>query len=313
MTLQSMEDYFRDRVRIQTRTPDGMRAGVIFTAELQGPPEAGHGGGVTAMLLELVGLFRSKDGDAARVSFPVRIDVTLHREVPLEKPLVGEVRPAPGGWQARLLQEERLLAEAQVSALGEPVSPLTPELRQQWEASNREAAEVPGYEFCLACGLRNARGAQVRFDYNDAFVWKRLQPPAHFRCADGSLFPAYLCIVADEIGWWLGALRQGECGLSNRVTLSLGRPVPFDLPLLILGERSAVTAVDTRGRIWHARATVVTSEWTSVAAAGVQFAGSRAFTKVMLPRFLPGEDPTGLSRVFPRYAASPHGPDSPAA
>jgi hypothetical protein len=47
-----------------------------------------------------------------------------------------------------------------------------------------------------------------------------------------------------------------------------------------------------------------------VATAEVQFAGSRAFTKVMLPKFLPDEDPAGLHRAFPRYAAPPRAPRS---
>jgi len=310
MTLPPMEDYFRDRVRIEARTPDRMRASVTFTADLQGPPEAGHGGGVTAMLFEMVRLFRNEGGGAGPMPRPVRIDVALHREVPLETPLAAEVVPAEGGWHSRILRDERPLAEAVVSAGEGPLPPVGPETRRRWEDSHRRAHEVPGYEFCLACGLRNARGAQVRFDYNDALVWKRLQPQAHFRSADGSLFPGYLCIVADEIGWWMGALRQGECGLSTRVTVCLGRPVAYGEPLLILGDRSAVTASDTKGRVWHTRAAIVTSDWTPVATAEVQFAGSRAFTKVMLPKFLPGEDPAALHRVFPRYAAPPDAPES---
>jgi hypothetical protein len=31
---------------------------------------------------------------------------------------------------------------------------------------------------------------------------------------------------------------------------------------------------------------------------------------VMLPKFLPDEDPAGLHRVFPRYAAPPGAPKS---
>lgn len=305
MTLQPMEDYFRDRVRVETRTPDRMQASVTFTDDLQGPPEAGHGGGVTAMLFEVVRLFRGERGGAAPMPRPVRIDVALHREVPLEIPLTAEVQIAEGRWHSRILREDRTMAEAAVSPMEEPLPPVVPEVRRRWEDSNRQADEVPGYEFCLACGLGNARGAQVRFDYNEAFVWKHLQPQPHFRCADGSLFTGYLCVVADEIGWWMGALRQGECGLSNHVRVCLGRPVPYGVPLLVLGDRLAVTASDAKGRIWQTRAAIVTSDWTPVATADVQFAGSRAFTKVMMPRFLPGGDPAALRRLFPRYAAPP--------
>ena len=304
MTLQPMDDYFHDRVRIETRTSDRMQASVIFPADLQGPPEAGHGGGVTAMLFELVRLFRDEQGGAAPIPRPVGIDVALHREVPLETPLAAEVRTAEGRWHSRILRNDRPIAEAVVSALEQPLPPVVPELRRQWQDSNQQAEEVPGYEFCLACGFRNARGAQVRFDYNQALIWKHLQPQAHFRGADGNLFPGYLCIVADEIGWWMGALRQGECGLSNRVHVRLGRPVPYGVSLLVLGDRSAVTASDPKGRIWQTRAFIVTSDWTLVATADVQFAGSRAFTRVMLPRFQTARNPAALSRVFPRYAAS---------
>lgn len=309
MTLQPMEDYFHDRVRIETRTRNRMQARVTFTADLQGPPGAGHGGGVTAMLFEMVRLFRDERGGASPIPRPVRIDVALHHGVPLDTPLAAEVETAEGCWNSRILREDRLVAGVVVSPMGEPLSPVVPEIRRRWQDVNRQADEVPGYEFCLACGLRNDRGAQVRFDYNDALVWKRLQPQAHFRSADGCVFPGYLCIVADEIGWWMGALRQGECGLSTRVTVCLGRPVAYGVPLLILGDRLAVTASDTKGRVWRAHATVVTLDWTPVATAEVQFAGSRAFTKVMLPGFLPSQDPTPLQRAFPRYAASLQAPE----
>jgi hypothetical protein len=143
----------------------------------------------------------------------------------------------------------------------------------------------------------------VRFKYNEGVVWQRLVPQPHFRCGDGSLFPGYLCIVGDEIGWWLGALRQGECGLSNRVTVTLGAPVAHDVPLLILGARAAVTSTDPKGRVWQTRATIMTPDWEPVASAEVQFAGSRAFTKVMLPGFLPGGDRAAVERVFPTAKA----------
>ncbi len=301
MSLQPMEEYFHDRVRIEARAPGRMRASVTFTADLQGPPEAGHGGGVTAMLFELVRLSREERRGTADVPRPVRIDATLHRELPLETPLLAEVVPRDAGWHTRITRGDRPIAEAVVSAVA-PLPPLPPEIRRRWDESAGQAREVPGYEFCLACGLKNARGAQVRFDYNGALVWKRLTPQAHFRSADGSLFPGYLCIVCDEIGWWLGALRQGECGLSNRVTICLGPPVAHGVPLLALGDRSAVTSSDPKARVWQARAAIVTEDWLPVATAEVQFAGSRAFTKVMLPRFLPGADPAAVRRVFPRYA-----------
>ncbi len=311
MTLQLMDEYFHDRVRIETRTRTRMQARVTFTTDLQGPPEAGHGGGVTAMLLETVRLFENESGGGSPLPSPMRIDVALHREIPLEIPLAAKVEPRAAGWHSQLWREDRLCAEATVFPIGEAPPSVSAETRRRWEDSNQRTDELPGYEFCLACGLRNSRGAQVRFKYNEAMVWKHLRPQAHFRCADGGLFPGYLCIVADEIGWWLGALRAGECGLTSRVTMHLGLPVAFGIPLLVLGDRSAVTASDTKGRMWHAQAAIVTPNWDPVATAEVQFAASRAFTKVMLPGFLPAQDPAALRHLFPRFVAPPKACDAP--
>jgi len=298
-----MEAYFRDRVRIEARGPEGMRATVTLTPDLQGPPAAGHGGGVTGMLFEMVRLFQDEHGGGVRVPRPVRIQAILHREVPLEVPLQATVVPMEGGWVGRILRGERPIAEAEVRPMAAPLAPPVPELRGEWERSREEAYAVPGYEFCLACGLRNPRGTQVRFDYNDRVVWKRLVPQPHFGSADGSLFPGYLCIVGDEIGWWLGALRQGECGLSNRVTVCLGAPVAHGAPLLVLGARSTVTTSDPKGRVWQTQAAIVTLDWQPVATVEVQFAGSRAFTKLMLPGFVPGGNWAAIERVFPTAKA----------
>jgi hypothetical protein len=297
-----MEDYFRDCVRLEAREADRLRATVVFPPDLQGPPAVGHGGGVTAMLFELARIFQEERGGAVRIPRPVRIEAILHREVPLETPLQAEVVAGQDGWRCRILKGEAPLAEAEVRARAEPPALPSPGLRREWEASRENAQRVPGYEFCLACGLRNPRGVQVRFRYSDTVVWEDLRPQPHYYGTDGSLFPGFLCIVGDEIGWWLGALRQGECGLSNRVMLCLGDPVARDLPLLVLGGRSTVVSSDPKGRIWRSQATVVSAGWRPVASVEVQFAGSRAFTKAMLPGFLPGDDPAAIRRAFPRYA-----------
>ncbi|HYL80739.1 MAG TPA: hypothetical protein VEU07_08000 [Candidatus Acidoferrum sp.] len=300
----SMEDYLRDRLTLEAQTPDSLRARVSFPPDLQGPPEAGHGGGITAMLFELVRLLEGERGSAIRVPRPVRVEVALHRELPLDTVLQAEAERTSGGWHSRISLEGRPIAEAAVSSLQSPLVSPPPQVRRDWEASREGALELPGYAFCLGCGFSNPRGAQIRFDYNDSAVWKQLTPQSHFRAADGSLYPGYFCIVCDELGWWLGALRQGECGLSNRVAICLGEPVAADVPLLAVGARSAVVSLDKKGRVWQAAVAIVTPEWRPVATADVQFVGSRAFTKIMLSRFLPGNDPSALQRAFPKYAAS---------
>jgi hypothetical protein len=191
--------------------------------------------------------------------------------------------------------------EAHVSPAALPALPA--DLRRAWDAPRGDTFTVPGYEFCLGCGFRNPRGAQVRFECDEAFVWKRLAPQAHFRCEDGSLFPGYHVIVGDELGWWMGALRQGECGLSSRLVVTLGKTIAHRTPLLALGPRASVWTSDPKGRIWRTEALIVTADWQPVAAAEVEFAGSRAFSKVMLPRFVAGTDAeaAALRKTFPRY------------
>jgi hypothetical protein len=237
----------------------------------------------------------------AAIPRPVRIEVTFCRPMPLETAVEAEAETEGGGWRSRLSHEGKLIAEAEVRPVSGPIPGPPAEDRLAWEASLETAFPVPSYEFCLGCGLKNPRGAQVRFDYNDAWMWKRLAPQSHFRSADGTLVPGYLAIVGDELGWWLGAVQQGECGLSGRLSLTLGPAIPHGTRLIAVGSRRALTTHDPKGRIWQVPVTILNEEWQPVAAAEVEFAGSRVFTKMMLPRFLWDADRTALHRVFPRY------------
>lgn len=303
MTHEPMEDYLRGRLKVELLKLDRMRAVVVFPPELQGPPESGHGGGAAALLFEMVRMVVGERGGEAVLPRPVRIEVVFHREIPLETPLRAEVTSGDGVWHSRILREDRPILEADVSPATAAVAP-SKELRRAWETPRGDAFAVPGYELCLGCGFRNPRGAQVRFECDDHFVWKRLAPQPHFRCEDGSLFPGYHIIIGDELGWWMGALRQGECGLSSRLVVTLGKTITYGTPLLALGPRASVRTSDPKGRIWQAEALIVAADWRPVAAAEVEFAGSRAFSKVMLPRFVVGRDAGSLGRAFPRYKNS---------
>jgi hypothetical protein len=302
MAETTMEDYLRGRLKVELLKLDRLRAVALFPPDLQGPPEAGHGGGTTGLLFEMVRMVVGERGSQTLLPRPLRIEVSLHRELPLATPLRAEVEPAEDGWVSRLRRDDTLIAEARVRPGIGPLCAPTDAVRARWQAGVEAEALVPGYEWCLGCGFRNPRGAQVRFEYNADFMWKRLRPQPHFRNGDGSLAAGYACIVGDELGWWLGALRQGECGLSSRIAVTLGAPVAYDTPLLALGDRAAVAGLDVKGRIWRTQAFLLTPDWEPVAVADVQFAGSRAFTKLMLPRFVIGEDDDSLRRAFPRYA-----------
>ena len=85
--------------------------------------------------------------------------------------------------------------------------------------------------------------------------------------------------------------------------MTLGKTIKHGTPLLALGPRASVRTSDPKGRIWQTQALIVTQDWQPVAAAEVEFAGSRAFSKVMLPRFVAGTDAEAgaLQKTFPRY------------
>ncbi len=302
MALESMEDYLRRRLKVELLKLDRMRAVAKFPPDLQGPPEAGHGGGAAALLFEMIRMVAGERGGETVLPRPVRIAVVLHREIPLDTPLRAEVTSEGGIWRSRILRDDRPVVEAAVTPAAAPAAPPT-DIRREWEAPRGDTFTVPGYEMCLGCGFRNPRGAQIRFECEEHFVWKHLAPQMHFRCEDGSLFPGYHIIVGDELGWWMGALRQGECGLSSKLTVTLGETVRHGTSLLALGPRASVRTSDPKGRIWQAEALIVTADWQPVAAAEVEFAGSRAFSKVMLPKFIATTDAeaAALRRTFPRY------------
>lgn len=303
MTTQPspMDAYLRERFSAADRAPDRLAGTLVYTPELQGPPDSGHGGGTTAIFFELARMLAGESRGAALIPRPVRIDVTLHKAMPLGVPLAAEITAGGSGWQGRIAREGQVVAEAAIRPAAEPLpAPPAPD-RRSWEAALGAPVPVPAYEYCLGCGLKNPRGAQVRFDYDEAWMWKRLVPQPHFRSADGSLVPGYHAIVGDELGWWLGALQQGECGLSSRFSVTLGPPTPNEMPLIAVGSRSALTTTDPKGRIWEAPVAILTEDWQPVAAARVQFAGSRVFTRMMLSRFLWTDDLEPLRRAFPRY------------
>lgn len=303
MRHESMEDYLRGRLKVELLKLDRMRAVATFPPDLQGPPEAGHGGGASALLFEMVRMVAGERGGETVLPRPVRIDVTLHREIPLDTPLRAEVALTDGVWRSRIVRDERPLIEAEVRPSAAPPAAPTTDIRRAWDEPRKDVFTVPVYEFCLGCGVRNPRGTQIRFEGDGHFLWKRLQPQAHFRCQDGGLFPGYHIIVGDELGWWLGALRQGECGLSSKLSVTLGNTIPFGTPLLALGPRESVRTSDPKGRIWQTLTMILTPDWRPVASAEVEFAGSRAFSKVMLPRFIARTpaDADCLRRTFPRY------------
>ena len=262
---------------------------LILPANFQGWPHLAHGGGVLASLYELARPVFPDGG-------PVMASVNLHRSVDIERPLAWRLTPSGGGVSLTLHQEERLLAEGRVETLPakEPIPVVGP------LPGESEAATVPGNTGCLACGSTNPIGLQIRLHYDDRAVWKVYRPRPPYCRADGSLTPHFHFIVLDEIGWWLGVLAAGECGLTNEITVRVLQPVAFDTPLVIYGTRAAAIAEDDRGRLWRAEATV-SAHGEVVAVGSVRFAGTQGFTRRLIPGFLAASPPEDVRRLFPKY------------
>ncbi|MGH7318978.1 MAG: hypothetical protein ACRELA_05030 [Candidatus Rokuibacteriota bacterium] len=267
---------------------EAARGRVTFRRDFQGFPGTVHGGAVGALF------YRTTTPQP-----PVRLRMDLLRGVPTETPLILTTRSAGSVARLALLEGDRRLADATLARDVElPREP--PAVLTAWRHPSRASCgEIPGTTTCLACGSANALGLRIRFFFDDRFVWREYTPRDAYRAADGSLHPALAMIVLDELGWWLGALAQGECGVTTEVTITVFRALPFG-PLLALGDRAAVRAAeDPRGRFCRAEGLLVTAGGEVLATGEVRFAGSRAYTKRLARPFLETTDPETLFRLFP--------------
>ncbi|MBI4013855.1 MAG: hypothetical protein HY359_16175 [Candidatus Rokubacteria bacterium] len=263
------------------------RGEVAFRRDFQGFPGTVHGGAVAALFYR-----------ATTPRPPVQLRMELLRGVPTETALRLTTGSAGAVAQLALAQGDRRLAGAELACGDLPPIDPTP-LLAAWQHRDRAAAELPGTATCLACGSANPLGLGVRFLADARFLWREYVPPESYRAAAGSLHPALVTVLLDELGWWLGALAQQECGVTTEVSVSIFRPLPF-APLLVLGDRAAVRADDDpRGRYVRARGCLLTDEGTLLAACEVRFAGSAAYTRRLLQPFLETTEPERLFRLFP--------------
>jgi hypothetical protein len=275
---------------LQQAAADAARGIVTFPPDLHGFPGTAHGGAVAAVFYRL-----------ALPRPPVEMRVELLRGVPTATPL--RLRTASSGATARLAlhQGDRVLAEATLRREG-LVPPDVATLRARWAQAHVPEDEVPGTATCLACGSANPLGLGIRFLVNDQFLWREYEPPATYRTREGA-HPALALILLDELGWWLGALAQQECGVTTDVRITIFEALPF-APLLILGDRTAVsTDDDPRGRYCRTRGALLGPDGTLLATADVRFAGSRAYTRRLVEPFLASIPPEILGRWFPNARA----------
>lgn len=272
---------------LRQATGEAVRGAVTFPADLQGFPGTVHGGAVAAALHRL-----------ALPLPPVEVHLALLRGVPTVVEL--RLRTGSAGATARLalLQGERLLAEATVRREGVD-RPESEAARAAWAAGHADGQELPRTTTCLACGSANPLGLDLRLRASDRFLWQEYPPRPPYRTRDGTVHPALAFIGLDELGWWLGALALGECGVTTDVRITLVRPIP-DAPLLFLGDRAAVARDDDdRERYCRSRGLLLDPGGRILAASDIRFAGSRAYTRRLLEPFLATTPLDRLARWFP--------------
>ncbi|HSE95999.1 MAG TPA: hypothetical protein VLD61_08905 [Methylomirabilota bacterium] len=263
------------------------RGEVRFPQDLQGFPGTVHGGAVAALFHRLT-LPRP----------PVHLRLELVRGVPTETPL--SLTTTSAGHEARLTlaQGDRVLARATLSREVVPAADPA-SARAAWAAKPASTGETPGTSTCLACGSANPIGLAVRFRVGDRLLWQEYVPREAYRGRDGDAHPALAAVMLDELGWWLGALAQGECGVTTEVEVTWYGALPLG-PILVIGDRSAVRADEnSRGRYCRAAGILLSPGGAVLAAGRVRFAGSRAYTRRLLEPFLETTGPDTLIRLFP--------------
>jgi hypothetical protein len=303
--VAAMEAYLRQCASVWPAGTGGAVAGRLVVApDLSGPPGVAHGGGTTALFFELARSRLEAAGRDVADCLPVEIGVALPQELTVATPhdLAGafEVR-GDGAWTFGLAarRDGLLIAEARVAPAGG--SGRAGDLAGERPPAADRAFAVPGSESCLVCGSRNARGLSLRLAYDAARVGKALAAPPAFRDGSGRLSPAYGFLVLDEVGWWLGALHTGECGVTNRLRVVVWDTAGPGEAVSVVGPRDGLTPLDRKGRQWEGRVTLCGGDGRVLMSGEVAFAGSRAYSKMMLPGLLAASEAADVFRAFPRY------------
>jgi hypothetical protein len=278
-----------------TPDPTGVRGELIFPPVFQGFPNATHGGGMVAAFDRVAKqCAREQEG-------PRRLATKILRTVPLETQLSLTAAHHDSEVNVTLSHGTEPVAHATARngggmADGGDFS--------RWAQRSGPHWGAPITRGCLACGSENPIGCQLRLSFDDRWLWSEYQARPPYRSADGILDPALFPIVLDEIGWWLGAIRTGEAGVTVEVeTTVYGDEVAFDEPLVFLGEHAAATAADAKGHFWRAAGGIFTRSGRLLASTTVIYAASRIYSKRLIPALLTLNPPESVRRIFPRYVS----------
>jgi hypothetical protein len=276
-------------------TPDGTgaRGELIFPSVFQGFPDATHGGGVLAAFDRVA---KQCVGEQQR---PRGLVTKILRAVPLETPLSLTAAHHDSEVNVTLSRGTELVAHA---VAGDRLEIASRSDFRRWAQRSGPHWVAPTTRGCLACGRGNPIGCQLRLAFDARWLWSEHQPRPPYRSVDGTLDPALFPIILDEIGWWLGAIRTGEAGVTVEVeTTVYCDEVAFDEPLVFLGEHASATTTDPKGHFWRAAGSIFTKSGELLASTTVTYAASRIYSKRLIPALLALNPPESVRRVFPRY------------
>jgi hypothetical protein len=306
----TLEEVFREALALRPVPGDVARleGTLTFRPELQsGFPGTGHGGAIAAAVAEAAGRLLAMAGVAHPEGTPLTTTTGIRKPLPLGVPVAvaGTLEAGGPAWRVavRLGPPDAPLVEGEYRP-GEPIRLPAGEDLSGWRARRSEAHQVPGLEWCLACGSRNPLGLQLRFDHDATYVWKVYEPRAPYRGADGRLFRGFPHIALDELGWWLGALRAEEVGVSTRLEITVQGRASNASRVVLWGTRGAVVPAGRKGRTWVAPGYLLTEAGEPLAAGLVTFAASRAYAPALIPSLLAGSAAEAVRRVFPQHAPS---------
>ena len=265
---------------------------LTLAATLQGFPETAHGGGVLAAF-DLIAARAMNAAGAART-----VKAQIRRTIPLQTSLPLTVEASGGTVALTLGDDGKPLARAIVSLAPSAPAPTW----NAWSGPPEKSLGFPTARGCLACGTANPVGLQVRLRFDDRWVWVEYRPSETYRTADGRIAPALCTVLLDEMAWWLGALATGEAGVTTDIHIALHRPThPFGEPLLAVGSRDRVAVTGEKGHFWRTETAVLAADGTLLASGAIVFAGSRVYSKRLIPQLLKTNAPESLRPIFPTH------------
>ncbi len=268
------------------------RGSLTLAATLQGFPETAHGGGVLAAF-DLTATRWVNAAGAARI-----VKAQIQKSIPLQIALPLTVEVSAEDVTLTLGDKGKPLARCLVK----PAAPGSAPAWNGWSGPPEKSLGFPTARGCLACGTENPVGLRVRLRFDDRWIWSEYRPSETYRASDGRVSPALYTVLLDEMAWWLGALACGEAGVTTEITITLHRPAhPFGETLLAVGPRDRVAVTGERGHFWKTETAVLASDGTLLASGAIIFAGSRVYSKRLIPQLLKTNPPESLRPIFPTH------------